>query len=173
MKLNNYQTVSGYLLEKYINKISGSGDKKYYLGVAPSEQVMLGMIKAGHDSDDISPKSSSDMRFKSIPSVTLNFSIDKNFTGKIYLKIHGKMYYRTYPTYREQIEYFVKKFTYRYSTISDSVSFFEHVKSNTELAKTRESFVDKFVKLDLNEVIEDIELGYNGKLCSEQHNFPL
>jgi len=168
MNENNHKIVCEHILDKYIKRISGSSTQETYIGDAPSNHVMLGMIKAGHDIEDPNFNSNNDMKFKSIPSVGLGFSIEKKFEGKMKLKLHGNLYYRSQPTFEDQIEYLIKKHQIFNSEIVDLVTLTNYIQNDPSLMNSREKIVDKFSKVSLYDLIGDIDLGKDGKLEDEK-----
>lgn len=110
---NNYNVVAKYLVNEYIDRISGEDIQEYLIGEVPEDRVMVGMlaanrVKKGYDGKY---KENDDSKFQSVPAISVTFIIDKNSKGNIKIFPLGSLYYKVRPQYEYFEKYIIEKYS--------------------------------------------------------------
>jgi hypothetical protein len=163
----NYQIVSQYILDKYIEKISCGGANDLYLNQVPKEVSLIGMLSGENQEEFLSKSDEEKLKFKALPSIGLNFRIQENAQGTIYLNLVGNLFYREKPTFEEQINYLHNKYKINYPELTDRIDFIKASKGEHPVSQIREQFVDKYRKINLKSVLSDIAIFENGEFKNE------
>ena len=110
---NNYNVVAKYLVDEYINRISGDDVEEYLIGEEPEERVMVGMLAANRVEKgyDGKYKENDESRFQSIPAISVTFILDKNSKGNIKIFPLGSLYYKVRPVYKYFEKYIIEKYS--------------------------------------------------------------
>lgn len=111
----NYNIVANYIVEKYIDRISGEDVQDYLIvesSESPEDRVMVGMlaanrVKKGYDGRY---KENDDNKYQSIPAISVTFVMEPNSKGEIKVFPLGSLYYKVKPTYEEFERYILKKY---------------------------------------------------------------
>ena len=100
----NYNIVANYIVEKYIDRISGEDVQDYLIvesSESPEDRVMVGMlaanrVKKGYDGRY---KENDDNKYQSIPAISVTFVMEPNSKGEIKVFPLGSLYYKVKHTY--------------------------------------------------------------------------
>lgn len=128
--MNNYNVVADYIVEKYINRISGKDLPNRIIGENPTEHVMTGLLAENRVEETFEGKykENDETKFESIPSISLKFNIDQHFSSKLLIKPEGLLFYTVKPNYAEIVDYYLqiesKKNHTSYSSINELIEAF-------------------------------------------------
>lgn len=170
----NHTIVAEKITSKLIDVISGR-DEKSLIGQKPSEIVMLGMIKAGKDMNLVMDSTINDVvDFKSISSIGVTVRYSKG-TSKINISIKGNFYYRTKPSYEQQIEYLLSEYSKKYKcdikTVNELKDIIETNKSSYDFVYPNCSVMNYYRTIKLEECIPSFEFDlFNVEKSTEQFN---
>lgn len=80
---NNYNLMAQYLVEKYINRISGDDIEETFVEEAPQDRVMVGMLAEDRMEQSLTGGyvENNKTRFESVPSMSVSFVVKKNAKG--------------------------------------------------------------------------------------------
>jgi hypothetical protein len=165
--IKNYQIVSQYILDKYIEKISCGGSSNLYLNQIPKEVSLIGMLSGENQDEYLSKYDEEKLKFKSLPSIGLQFRIQENAQGIIYLNLDGNLFYREKPNFEEQLNYLHNKYKISHRDLFEFTDFVKAAKSEHPVAQIREQFVDKYRKINLKDILSDIIIYDNGNFIAE------
>lgn len=131
----DYTLVAKELVKELIDDITGENEE-WLFGKIPSEHVMIGMIDGDKKEESIIKGEDVDnQRFEFVPSIGLRFRLNKN-SEKIQITLKGKFFYRTMPTYNDQIRYIVDIFSKKYDSsikcLNDVIKYVNEQSSNPE-----------------------------------------
>ena len=160
---NHYNILSQTIVEKYIDRISGSDIKDKIIGEDPSKRVMAGMLAENRIDRDFSGKyvENSSTQFESVPSISLSFRIKKDENAKINIKPKGLLFYNVRPNYEETKEYVLKSQSEYDNKVYSSIEELIELKPETRI-----SFPLTYKKIDLNDFFgAGIEVPLS-KLCN-------
>lgn len=163
----NYQIVSQYILDKYIEKISCGGANDLYINQIPKEVSLIGMLSGENQEEFLSKFDEEKLKFKSLPSIGLQFRVQENIHGVIYLNLSGNLFYREKPSFEEQLNYLHNKYKIKYPELYELTDFIKAAKSEHPVSHIREQFVDKYRKINLKSIFSDIIIFENGKFIDE------
>ena len=94
-----YQEFCWDLTKKYLDELSGNGEKDDYIyEIRPTEKIAIGILDSGINNDEAT-------RYTSMPMIKVQFYVDSHETGELSLNLKGNLYYNVLPTYQEQLEY--------------------------------------------------------------------
>ena len=150
---NDYTIVAKELTNELIRKITGD-DEDWLFGKTPSEHVMIGMIDAQSEEESILKGEEIDnKKFDSIPSIGIRFRV-QNQCEKVFISLKGKLFYRTRPTYQQQIEYILqnqsKKTGIHFVDIESLKHYITNKKQDEEYVEEKESIVKVYKSISLS-----------------------
>lgn len=165
MDLNkdNCTIVAKEITNRLESILSGNSETDL-IGKKPEDVVLLGSIKAGQTIESMVEKNEFEVAndYKSAPSIGINFHT-KTDTGKIILKLYGKFYYRICPTYKENLDYLLKKhgrnFRKEFSTADELIQFYdEKQKMDPNFSYPIEKIMYLYKSVSLEKCIPPLEL---------------
>ena len=149
----NHQVVCEYLVDKYIDRISGN-EKEILIGKTPQETVLVGMLKP-YNKININHKNES--VYESIPSISVIFNLKPNEDAKIKIQVTGSFYYSIKPTFEDEINYLLKKYSIKYKKDFKEISDLKnYLKEQNEIIK--DEVIVKYKRIKLSDIIEPIEI---------------
>lgn len=128
---NNYNIMAEYIVDKYIERISGKDLAEVFVEDDPAERVMVGMLAENRVETSFlgGYVENSNTRFESVPSISLSFVVKKNQRGVLQVIPQGLLFYTVKPDYEMTIEYILKKYSEKdrrvYSNIEELCSYYE------------------------------------------------
>ena len=147
---NNYNILANYIVEKYIEQISGANLSDRLVGIEPEKEVMVGMLAEGRVEKTFDGRlvENTEKRFESVPSISLSFKVENS--GELHLFIKGLLFYTVMPEFNEIRDYFIEKYSEidnkDYKSIDDLLVFHEDKK---------EVIPRVYKKLDLESVFNE------------------
>ena len=94
-----YQEFCLDLTKKYLDELSGNGEKDDYIyEIRPTEKIAIGILDSGINNDEAT-------RYTSMPMIKVQFYVDSYEAGELSLNLKGNLYYNVLPAYQEQLEY--------------------------------------------------------------------
>ena len=157
---NNYNIMAEYIVDKYIQCISGKDLPDIFVEDDPAERVMVGML--AEDRVETSFQGgyveNSNTRFESVPSISLSFVVKKNTSGILYVVPQGLLFYTAKPDYNMTIAYILKKYSEKdkrtYRTIEELCDCYNTEKLTLPLT---------YKKIDFSEIMaEGIKIKLDG-----------
>lgn len=121
---NNYNLMAQYLVEKYINRISGDDIEETFVEEAPQDRVMVGMLAEDRMEQSLTGGyvENNKTRFESVPSMSVSFVVKKNAKGILQVIPKGLLFYTVEPDYEKTVEYILAKYSEKDSTPYTSIS---------------------------------------------------
>ena len=103
----DYNILAKYIVKQYIDRISGNDigeENQRIVTTNLTDQVMVGMLAANRVEQKLTGgyKENRNTRFQSVPSISLNFFIQKGSVGNIYVMPTGYLFYNVH---WEQVDY--------------------------------------------------------------------
>ena len=152
-----YQEFCLDLTKKYLDELSGNGEKDDYIyEIRPTEKIAIGILDSGINNDEAT-------RYTSMPMIKVQFYVDSYEAGELSLNLKGNLYYNVLPTYQEQLEYAKK--------CEDIIKKQDLTGLDEEEQKVfyQNEFLPKFKRVKIDSIIKDIiinkkELMNNGKV---------
>ena len=152
-----YQEFCWDLTKKYLDELSGNGEKDDYIyEIRPTEKIAIGILDSGINNDEAT-------RYTSMPMIKVQFYVDSHEAGELSLILKGNLYYNVLPTYQEQLAYAKK--------CEDIIKKQDLTGLEEEEQKVfyQNEFLPKFKRVKIDSIIKDIiinkkELMNNGKV---------
>ena len=103
---NNYNIMAEYIVDKYIERVSGKDLAEIFVEDDPAERVMVGMLAEDRVETSFlgGYVENSNTRFESVPSISLSFVVKKNQRGVLQVIPQGLLFYTVKPDYEMTIE---------------------------------------------------------------------
>ena len=114
-----------YIVEKYINRVSGDDIEETFVEEAPQERVMVGMLAEDRMEQSLTGGyvENNKTRFESVPSMSVSFVVKKNARGVLHVIPKGLLFYTVEPDYEKTVEYliniYIEKDNLPYESIAD------------------------------------------------------
>lgn len=120
---NNYNLMAQYIVEKYINRISGDDIEETFVEEAPQDRVMVGMLAEDRMEQSLTGGyvENNKTRFESVPSMSVSFVVKKNAKGILQVIPKGLLFYTVEPDYEKTVEYILAKYSEKDSTPYTSI----------------------------------------------------
>lgn len=152
---NDYTIVAKELVTELIRDITGENEE-WLFGKVPSEHVMIGMIDgSAKESSIIKGEEVDNQRFESIPSLGMRFRVDKG-TRNVNITLKGKLFYRTTPTYDEQVKFLCEKYTKKSGSKIGSIEqlkqYINDQAKMPEFIEPKEGIVYSYKSINLSEI---------------------
>lgn len=165
----DYNILAKYIVKQYIDRISGNDigeENQRIVTTNLTDQVMVGMLAANRVEQKLTGgyKENRNTRFQSVPSISLNFFIQKGSVGNIYVMPTGYLFYNVQPTYEEIADYFIKKFSIKdridYKNIQGIIAQHQSL-DKFELPKvfkklSLEKILDKGIRISVSSLKEGV-----------------
>lgn len=120
----NYNIMADYIVDKYIERISGKDLPDIFVDDDPAERVMVGML--AEDRIDTSFQGgyveNTTTRFESVPSISISFTVKKVPGGVLNIIPRGLLFYMIRPNYQKTVEYLLKKYSEKDKTTYTDIS---------------------------------------------------
>ncbi len=115
---NNYNILAQYIVEKYINRISGEDIEETFVEETPEDRVMVGMLAEDRMEQSLAGgyTENNNTRFESVPSMSISFIVKKNLHGVLKIIPKGLLFYTVEPDYSKTVEYILKKYSEKDNT---------------------------------------------------------
>lgn len=167
--MNDYsykqQIATNYLLDKFINKLTGDKNNDVIFGDAPKDNIVVGMIKAERVEKTLGKYKENKENtsiYESVPSVGIIFNLENKKDTKLKIHLKGCFYSQHVMTYKEICDYYVSKFSKKEKkqfTLETMIQFFEQIPLGTENPIYDSVVLPlKYCKHNLNDLIPDFEI---------------
>ena len=92
---NNYNIMAQYIVEKFINRISGEDIEETFVEESPEDRVMVGMLAEDRMEQSLTGgyTENNSTRFESVPSMSISFIVKKNSHGVLKVIPKGLLFY--------------------------------------------------------------------------------
>lgn len=110
---NNYNVMADYIVEQYINRISGNDIDETFVDESPATRVMVGMLAENRidDSFESGYVENASTRFESVPSISVSFIVKKNPNGALRITPQGLLFYSIRPDFEKTVAYVIQKYS--------------------------------------------------------------
>ena len=139
-----YQEFCCDLTKKYLDELSGNGEKDDYIyEIRPTEKIAIGILDSGINNDKAT-------RYTSMPMIKVQFYVDSHEAGELSINLKGNLYYNVLPSYQEQLEYAIK--------CEDIIKKQDLTGLDKEEQKVfyQNEFLPKFKRVKIDSIIKDI-----------------
>lgn len=125
----NYAVLARYLVNRYIQKISGTGSEDLIVGERPSDTIMVGMLAANRVRKTYNGgyEENPTTFYSSVPSIAVSFLVDRESSGRIKIQPLGYFYYRIKTEYDIQIKQLLRarcrEYNKEFKTLAELVKY--------------------------------------------------
>ncbi len=173
---NNYNIMAEYIVEKFINRISGDDLEETFVEEAPENRVMVGMLAEDRMEQSLTGGyvENNKTQFDSVPSMSVSFVVKKNPLGQLQVIPKGLLFYTVEPDYTKTVEYILKKYSEKdnttYTRISQLCEIYPETKFQLPLTYKKiriEDAISDGVSIRLNSITQSkfhLEEDINNKL---------
>ena len=136
---DNYNITAEYIVDKYIDRITGNDLDEIFVDDNPAKKVMVGMLAAKRVEESFTGGyiENSSTRFESVPSLSISFIVKKNPAGVLFVVPKGILFYCIKPDYNKTVEYVLKKYSEKdnrnYTCIKELCDIYPQEKFNFPL----------------------------------------
>ena len=108
---NNYNILADYIVNKYVERISGEDIEETFVDDSPADRVMVGMLAENRMEQrfDGGYAENSTTRFESVPSISVSFAVKKNPLGVLKVVPKGLLFYTVEPDYDKTVAFLIQK----------------------------------------------------------------
>lgn len=164
---NDYNIMANYIVEKFIDRISGNDLDDVFVEDDPKERVMVGMLAEDRMEQSLQDGYVENNKtcFESVPSMSLSFIVKKNPLGVLKVIPKGILFYTVEPDYDKTVEYVLKRFSEK-----DNVTYTSVAQLCEIYPETKFSFPSTFKKIRIEDVISDgVSINLNSLSQSKFH----
>lgn len=150
--INNYNILSQYIAEKFIEKVSGRDIEDVFVDDAPEKRVMVGMLSEDRMEQSLSGGyvENNNTRFESVPSISVTFVVKKNKDAELKVIPRGLLFYTITPDYDKTIRHILTKYSekdnYKYDSIDKLCEVYAEEKINIPYT---------YKKIKIEDIIKD------------------
>lgn len=121
---NNYNVMAQYIVEQYIDRISGNDIDDTFVEESPEDRVMVGMLAEDRMEQSLSGGyvENNKTKFESVPSISVSFIVKKNPKGVLKIIPKGLFFYTVEPDYDKTVDYILTKYSEKDNISYTSIS---------------------------------------------------